>query len=285
MVLLVLTLIIFYIYGLILQITLSECIACFFIVANYLILNDDALEFYFSNFNNSIINHYLAFFSKILICCFFGFFFLIVSNFLKEQNLISFEKFVSFMLAFLGLSYGYLMFGFSAVIFYSLLLIRIILFLRIWYNVISNMIFWLCQFKIDIKPKTFIIFVPLILFCIFEDTANFSYCMDGQQRPVFPEPNLTPEYLNLPYLQLEAFCQERISLNNALRQEENQLEQQVMLLTQARENNQQVDSIDEMEKIRRLETIKIKRLQVIEDQICFEHAKSYKLEQMERVSR
>lgn len=220
--------------------------ALILVMASYLIINDDTFVITLSNCNNLIINDYLAFFSKAIICWF--------SNF-------------------------------SFIFFHLLFMVRAIFYCHIWYNVFMNIVFWLYQFKISIKPTTLVVFLPLILFCIFEDTANFSFCMDGQQRPVFPEPNYTPEYLNLPYLQLEAFCQERISINNALRQEENQLERQLMVLTQARENNQQVDSIDEMEKIRRLETIKIKRLQVIEDQICFEHAKSYKLEQMERVSR
>jgi hypothetical protein len=94
-VLIVVVLITYNIYGLMLQKALSECIALILVMASYLILNDDVLIVTFSNFNNSIINDYLAFFTKMLICWFSAFYFLIVSNSLKEQKLTSFEYLLS----------------------------------------------------------------------------------------------------------------------------------------------------------------------------------------------
>ena len=94
-VLIVVILITYNIYGIMLQKALSECMALILIMASYLIINDDALIIIFSSFNNSIMSDYLAFFSKMLICWFSAFYFLIVSNFLKEQKLTSFEYLLS----------------------------------------------------------------------------------------------------------------------------------------------------------------------------------------------
>jgi len=203
-------------------------------------------------------------------------FFLIVANFLKEQNLISFEKFVSFMLAFLCVSYGYIMFGFSAIIFYSLLLIRIILFLRIWYNVISNMIFWLCQFKIVIKPKTFIIFVPLNIFCILNETQS-SFCMFAQSRAVSSEPEQPENYVNLSINELDAFIQERRETNINLKDDQQFLEVEVDLIKESRQKREVFDENYEREKVEELRDTKVKRLVALKDLICFEKVKSYKL--------
>lgn len=79
------------VYGLIFQRALSECIVLILLMAGYLIFNDDLATCVFSNFNNSFINDYLAFFTKILICIFSSAYFLIISNCLKEQRLILFE--------------------------------------------------------------------------------------------------------------------------------------------------------------------------------------------------
>jgi len=94
-VLIVVILITYNIYGIMLQKALSECTALILVMVSYLIFNDDAIVNIFSNFNHSIINDYLAFFSKMLICWFSAFYFLIVSNFLKEQKLTSFEYLLS----------------------------------------------------------------------------------------------------------------------------------------------------------------------------------------------
>lgn len=79
------------IHGLMLQRALSECIFLILLMTSYLIFNDDLLTFNFLNFNNSFINDYFAFFTKVLICVFSSFYFLIISNSLKEQKLVSFE--------------------------------------------------------------------------------------------------------------------------------------------------------------------------------------------------
>ena len=79
------------VYGLMLQRGLSECIVLILLMASYLIFNDDLLTSNFLNFNNSFINDYFAFFTKILICGFSSIYFLIISSSLKEQKLVSFE--------------------------------------------------------------------------------------------------------------------------------------------------------------------------------------------------
>ena len=102
-VLIVIVLITYNVYGLMLQRALSESLALVLLMTGYLAFNDDLLVLNFSSFNNSIINDYFAFFTKILICLFSAFYFLIVSNSLKEQKLISFEYLLIILFATLGL--------------------------------------------------------------------------------------------------------------------------------------------------------------------------------------
>ena len=102
-VLIVVVLITYNIYGLMIQKALSECIALILLMVSYLIINDDLLVLNFLNFNNSFINDYFSFFTKLIICLFSAFYFLIVANSLKEQKLTSFEYLLIIMFAVLGL--------------------------------------------------------------------------------------------------------------------------------------------------------------------------------------
>lgn len=102
-VLIVVVLITYNIFNLMLQKALSETMALVLLMTSYLIFNDDLLTLNFSNFNNSIINDYFAFFTKILICLFSTFYFLMVGNSLKEQKLTSFEYLLIILFAILGL--------------------------------------------------------------------------------------------------------------------------------------------------------------------------------------
>lgn len=72
-------------------------------MASCLLFNDELFMFNFTNFNNSIINDYFAFFTKISICFFSIVYFLIIANFLKEQKLVSFEYLLTILFAILGL--------------------------------------------------------------------------------------------------------------------------------------------------------------------------------------
>lgn len=101
--LIVIAIITYNVFGLMLQRALSECLALILLMTGYLAFNDDLLVLNFSNFNNSIINDYFAFFTKILICLFSAFYFLIVANSLKEQKLTSFEYLLIILFATLGL--------------------------------------------------------------------------------------------------------------------------------------------------------------------------------------
>lgn len=91
------------VYGLIIQRALSDCIAVILFMASYLFFNDELFMFHFTNFNNSIINDYFAFFTKISICLFSMIYFLMISNFLKKQKLVSFEYLLITLFAVLGL--------------------------------------------------------------------------------------------------------------------------------------------------------------------------------------
>jgi NADH:ubiquinone oxidoreductase subunit 2 (subunit N) len=102
-VLIVVTLITYNIFNLMLQKALSESMTLILLMTSYLIFNDDLLTLNFSNFNNSIINDYFAFFTKIIICLFSAFYFFIAGNFLKEQKLTSFEYLLIILFAILGL--------------------------------------------------------------------------------------------------------------------------------------------------------------------------------------
>jgi len=102
-VLIVIVLITYNVYGLMLQKTLSECIALILVMTCYLILNDDLIALNFVSFHNSIINDYLAYITKFLICFFSSLYFLLISNSLKEQKLTSFEYLIVILFAILGL--------------------------------------------------------------------------------------------------------------------------------------------------------------------------------------
>lgn len=91
------------IYGLIIQQALSECIGMIFLMASCLLLNDELWIFSLTSFNSSVLNDYFAFFTRISICVFSMIFFLIIANFLKEQNLSSFEYLLISLFAVLGL--------------------------------------------------------------------------------------------------------------------------------------------------------------------------------------
>jgi NADH-quinone oxidoreductase subunit N len=91
------------VYNLMLQKAFSESSALILLMASYLVFNDDLIVLNFLSFNNSIINDYFAFCTKILICFFSAFYFLITANSLKEQKLTSFEYSLIIILAILGL--------------------------------------------------------------------------------------------------------------------------------------------------------------------------------------
>lgn len=102
-VLTVIALITYNVYGLMLQKALSECMALILLMACYLIINDDLMILNVASFNDSIINDYFSFFTKIIICFFSSVYFLFSSNFLKEQKLTSFEYLLIILFAILGL--------------------------------------------------------------------------------------------------------------------------------------------------------------------------------------
>jgi len=90
------------VYNFLFQNVFSNCIAFILFMTGYLIFNDDLLITNFLSFNNSIINDYLCFFTKITICLFSGFYFFIVANFFNEQKLTSFEYLLLVLFAVLG---------------------------------------------------------------------------------------------------------------------------------------------------------------------------------------
>lgn len=102
-VLIVIVLITYNVFGLMLQKTLSECIALILLMTCYLILNDDLLTLNFISFHNSVVNDYLAFITKLLICFFSAIYFILISTSLKEQKLTSFEYLLIILFAILGL--------------------------------------------------------------------------------------------------------------------------------------------------------------------------------------
>jgi NADH-quinone oxidoreductase subunit N len=102
-VLIVIVLITYNVFGLMLQKTLSECIALILLMTCYLILNDDLLTLNFISFHNSIINDYLSYITKILICIFSSFYFILISSSLKEQKLTSFEYLLTILFSILGM--------------------------------------------------------------------------------------------------------------------------------------------------------------------------------------
>lgn len=105
-ILIVVTLITYNSYGLMLQKSISECIALVLIMSCYLLINDDliASEVLFSYcYNSSIINDDFALFTKVTICFFSAMFFLLIADSLKEQKLTSFEYLIIILFAILGL--------------------------------------------------------------------------------------------------------------------------------------------------------------------------------------
>ena len=102
-ILIVVTLITYNSYGLILQKSISECMALILFMACYLMINDDLISLDFLSFNHSIINDYLSFFTKILVCFFSAIYFLFIGDSLKEQKITSFEYLVILLFAVLGL--------------------------------------------------------------------------------------------------------------------------------------------------------------------------------------
>jgi NADH:ubiquinone oxidoreductase subunit 2 (subunit N) len=85
------------------QKAISECLALVLIMACYLLINDDLIALNFLSFNNSIINDYFAFLSKLIVCFSAALYFLIISNYLKQQKLISSEYLLVALFAVLGL--------------------------------------------------------------------------------------------------------------------------------------------------------------------------------------
>jgi NADH-quinone oxidoreductase subunit N len=102
-ILVVVVLITYNTYGLMIQKALSECISLVLLMVGFLIINDDLLSLNFLNFNHSFLNDSFSFFTKLTICLFSCLYFLIISNSLKEQKLISFEYLLITMFAVLGL--------------------------------------------------------------------------------------------------------------------------------------------------------------------------------------
>jgi NADH-quinone oxidoreductase subunit N len=102
-VLIVVVLITYNVYGLMLQKSISECLALVLIMACYLIINDDLLVLNIVTFNKSIVTDYFAFVTKIVVCLSSAVYFLIIANSCKEQRLTSFEYLIITMLAILGL--------------------------------------------------------------------------------------------------------------------------------------------------------------------------------------
>jgi NADH:ubiquinone oxidoreductase subunit 2 (subunit N) len=102
-ILIVIVLITYNVYGLMIQKAVSECLALVLIMACYLLINDDLIAVNVYSFNNSISNDYFAFFTKLVVCFSSALYFLIISNYLKQQRLISFEYLIIVLFAVLGL--------------------------------------------------------------------------------------------------------------------------------------------------------------------------------------
>jgi NADH-quinone oxidoreductase subunit N len=102
-ILIVITLITYNVYGLMLQKAISESLGLMLFMASYLLINDDIINVGFSNFNGSILNDSLAYYSKLIVCISSAFYFLIISNFLKYYRLTSFEYLLITLFAIIGL--------------------------------------------------------------------------------------------------------------------------------------------------------------------------------------
>jgi NADH-quinone oxidoreductase subunit N len=104
--LIVVVLITYNVYGLMIQKSLSECIALILFMACYLLINDDLLTTIGNHsltFNNSIITDNFSLFTKFVVCFSSAIYFLIISNFLKQYRLTSFEYLLITLFAVLGL--------------------------------------------------------------------------------------------------------------------------------------------------------------------------------------
>jgi NADH:ubiquinone oxidoreductase subunit 2 (subunit N) len=120
--LIVIILITYGIYRLIVQKSLSNCIAIILLMSCYLLVNDalsynyDSYSFLlvddaygniwpenFLSFNKSINIDHFSFFTKFLVSFVSSIYFLIISNFLKDQKLTSFEFLIILLFAVLGL--------------------------------------------------------------------------------------------------------------------------------------------------------------------------------------
>lgn len=102
-ILIVVTLITYNFNGLMLQRSISDCLALVLFMSCYLMVNDDLSSISLLSFQNSFINDGLAFFSKFSICLFSAIYFLLISDSLKEQRLTSFEYLIILLFAILGL--------------------------------------------------------------------------------------------------------------------------------------------------------------------------------------
>ena len=109
-ILVVLVLITYNVYGLIVQKAVSECMGLTFLLACYLILNDDVIlsgngfELYSTlGFYKAAITDHFAFFTKFVVCLFSALYFFIIADFLKEYKLTSFEYLLLLLFAVLGL--------------------------------------------------------------------------------------------------------------------------------------------------------------------------------------
>ena len=109
-VLIVTILICYNVLGLIIEHSISNCIGLILFFACYLILNEDflfceyILNFYdLLGFYKSVIIDNFGFFAKVILCFFLGVYFLVVSDFLKNYKLSSFEYLLLLLLAVIGL--------------------------------------------------------------------------------------------------------------------------------------------------------------------------------------
>lgn len=102
-ILVVVVLITYNVYGLMLQKTLSECIALMLFMACYLLVNDDLTVLGLLTFNKSLLKDYFSVFTKFIVCFSSAIYFLIIANSLKEQKLTSFEYLLLTLFSVLGL--------------------------------------------------------------------------------------------------------------------------------------------------------------------------------------
>lgn len=102
-VLVVVVLITYNVYGLMLQRSISQCLAVILAMACYLIINDDLIIQNVVTFQSSVVNDYFTFYTKIIVCASSAVYFLIIGDSLKEQRLTSFEYLFVTLLSVIGL--------------------------------------------------------------------------------------------------------------------------------------------------------------------------------------